>query len=192
MGLNQSFFSALGLPLWRARPGYFSSALSVAQQSESNSELEAATTQVNVSQPPTDNTISIRDEPSTESTEAMALNSLPWVWVGAGLADIWQNPQRPEWRLTLNILKAFNRSTAELHFVDSQLCQSEEAIMDALDTIIDLGVDRVFVFERDTAIIEDLQAGAELIDLPSFDQLFASAQAKKTLYQMLCQANGFG
>ncbi|WP_143483740.1 hypothetical protein [Hydrogenovibrio sp. SC-1] len=190
--MNQPFFSALGLPLWKARPGFFSEGLKVTQQSESNTELEAVATQTNISQPPIDNTTSIHDESSTASTEAVALNSLPWVWVGAGLADIWQNPQRPEWQLTLNILKAFDRSISELHFVDSQLCQSEEAIMNALDTIIDLGVDRVFVFERNTAIIEDLQAGAELIDLPSFEQLFTSAEAKKSLYQILCQANGIG
>jgi len=62
--------------------------------------------------------------------------------------------------------------------------------MDTLDKIIELGVERVFVFERDAAIIKDLQAGAELIDLPRFDQLLASAEAKRSLYQILCQATG--
>lgn len=185
MGLNPALFTELGLPLWQARPGYFSQRSSPEQQTESNIELETASTEVESSHLSSENADAI--------TNGVAVSKVqPWVWVGAGLAEIWQNPQRPEWQLTLNILQAFDRTPNELHFVDSSLCQSEAAVMDALDVIIALGVEHVFVFERNSPLIEDLQAGAELIDLPNFQQLFSAAEAKQALYQLLCQATNNG
>jgi len=190
MRFSQTFFSELGLTAWQARPGYFSPRSRASQPLESHIDSESANTQPSASHSGLENATPMTHETSAVISDDVGLKPIPWVWVGAGLADIWQNSNRPEWQLTINILKAFGRAPDQLHFVDSTLCQSEETMMDTLDKIIELGVERVFVFERDAAIIKDLQAGAELIDLPRFDQLLASAEAKRSLYQILCQATG--
>lgn len=193
MALEQTFYSELGLPLWQARPGYFAQQTAVSQSVEMTAQAEQ------LSESPSENSSANTDTSHSENASQMmgvndsmsvassACDALPWVCVGAGLAEIWQNPQRPEWRLTLNILKAFHRSADDLQFIDVNLCQTEETIMDALDKVIDLGVEQVFVFERGSALIDELQAGAELIDLPPLNQLLHSAQAKAMLYRQLCQ-----
>lgn len=192
---GKTFLTELGLPLWQLKPGFLSRVqpASMVDDSIQNSALPGVDEATDASAVASaaalsdSGTMSITPNQSASDVKPKLTQNAPWVWVGAGLADIWQNPERVEWRLTLNILQAFGKSPQQLRFFDSLAFQSEEAVMDVLDEVIALDVDVVFVFERDSALSEALQEGAELIELPEFADLLSSAQTKKNLYERLCQ-----
>lgn len=192
---SQAFLTELGLPLWQLKPGFLSRVqpASMAVDPIQNSVLSdvemGADANAVASEAALSDSVAISTTPNQSASEVKSklAQNAPWVWVGAGLADIWQNPERAEWRLTLNVLQAFGKTPQQLRFFDSLAFQSDEAVMDVLDEVIALDVDVVFVFERDSALSEALQEGAELIELPAFSALLSSAQIKKSLYERLCQ-----
>lgn len=108
-----------------------------------------------------------------------------FVFLGAGLNAVWQNEERPEWQLFLNILSAFSLSEDQVRFFDTSELVTEEAIFATLDEIIELGVEQVFAYDETGPLLQELNEGAHILVIPSLDELLSSARAKRDFYHLM-------
>ncbi|MBD3611973.1 MAG: hypothetical protein HUJ13_06145 [Hydrogenovibrio crunogenus] len=182
--MNSPFISAnvlntLGLPVWQSRPGQFS----VSQKPE-ESDLSSYI----VSDDDQSDAIHVEEDSSiVDYASSLAENEFQrvFIFLGAGLNTIWQNEDRPEWQLFLNILSAFNLSEDQARFFDTGQLVTEEAIFATLDEIIELGVEQVFAFDETGPLLQELSEGAQIVVMPSFDDLLNLPRAKRDFYHLM-------
>ncbi len=104
------------------------------------------------------------------------------VFVGTGLADIWQIEDSAEWQLLENILQTFQIDSTNASCFDSNLIQTDEAIQLTIDEIIEQGTETVYSFDEEGRLIEELQEGLVVVFLPTLSEQINDWQAKKTCY----------
>lgn len=182
--MNSPFISAnvlntLGLPVWQSRPGQFL----VTQKPE-----EPDLSNYVVSDDNQSDGIQVEEVSSPVNyASSLAENEFQkvFIFLGAGLNTIWQNEDRSEWQLFLNILSAFNLSEEQVRFFDTSQLVTEEAIFATLDEIIELGVEQVFAFDETGPLLQELSEGAQIVVMPSFEDLLSSPHAKRDFYHLM-------
>ena len=119
--------------------------------------------------------------------EAMIVpeGSVSKVFIASGIDSLLDDETSLQAVLWQNIQKAFGWYEIELQLVDVAFIASESAMMNAVDEIIGLNVDQVFVMLDEHPIIEILQEGVELIPLPSLDEMLDDPYAKQQFYQTI-------
>lgn len=172
--------NTLGLPIWQSRSGQFLISQKVKESPSpsyavSDEEPQHDTTQVEEGGAPVDFAASLVEEELKRV----------FVFLGAGLNTIWQNEDRSEWQLFLNILSAFHLSEDQVRFFDTSQLVTEEAIFATLDEIIELGVEQVFAFDETGPLLQELSEGAQIIVMPSFEDLLNSPRAKRDFYHLM-------
>lgn len=176
--LSASLLNTLGLPIWQSRPGYFlqppKSHESVMPSYEISNEGAGETVQVEEVSNPLDYAAALESE-----------HQRAFVFLGAGLNTVWQNEERSEWQLFLNILSAFNLSEDQVRFFDTSQLVTDDAIFATLDEIIGLGVEQVFAYDEAGPLLQELNEGAHIIVIPSLDELLSSARAKRDFYHLM-------
>lgn len=107
------------------------------------------------------------------------------VFIGAGLASIWQDEEKPEWRLLQNILNTFQLAIENAVCFDSNLLQTEDSIQLTIEEIIELGCENVFSFDESSELVEQLQEGLQVTLIPSLSEQLTRWQSKKTCFETM-------
>lgn len=116
-----------------------------------------------------------------------AVDKVPFIVIGEGLNEFWQNDASLEWQLWKNICKAFAWDNEQIPFFDTLQLVSEDAIFASLEKIMEMEVDWVLSMDSESIFAEHLQEGLQLKTLPSLSSMLSDAYAKKTFYQTLIQ-----
>lgn len=122
-----------------------------------------------------------------DNVEDLTDSKVSCVLVAAGLSSIWQNESKDEWVLLENILQSIGLDADAVIFFDSEIIQTEEAIMNCIEEIIEEGVEFAFSFDENSELIKQLQEGLSIAFLPSLGEQLASANSKRDCYQVLKQ-----
>ncbi|MDG4811849.1 hypothetical protein P8629_02415 [Hydrogenovibrio sp. 3SP14C1] len=176
--ISASLLNTLGLPIWQSRPGHFlqsqTSQESVTPSYETSNEGVGEIVQVEEVSNPLDYVAASDSE-----------HQRTFVFLGAGLNAVWQNEERSEWQLFLNILSAFKLSEDQVRFFDTSQLVTEETIFATLDEIIELGVEQVFAYDEAGPLLQELNEGAQIIVIPSLDEMLSSGRAKRDFYHLM-------
>lgn len=109
------------------------------------------------------------------------------VFIASGVDEIWQNEESLAWQLWENILLAFGWQESEVEFFDAATMVTEESLFDCMEAVMELPIDQVFVMVDEHPIIEMLQEGLEVVQLPSLDEMLDDPYAKQRFYQSVIQ-----
>ena len=109
------------------------------------------------------------------------------MFIASGVDEIWQNEESLAWQLWENILLAFGWQEPEVEFFDAATMVTEESLFDCMEAVMELPIDQVFVMVDEHPIIEMLQEGLEVVQLPSLDEMLDDPYAKQRFYQSVIQ-----
>lgn len=111
-----------------------------------------------------------------------------WVLLGSGLNAIWQADNNQVWLLWQAILQFHLSDVSQMRFFDTDSLQDEDLQFEVLEQIIETGAERVFTMDADHPINEMLIEGAQLVVLPSFEQMLDQPLLKRDVYMALSEA----
>lgn len=169
--INADIWTGLGVTSWTTRPGF---ALN-SQDSGNSAESNPADTPINPD---------VQHEP---------LGELPctpkWILIGSGLSQIWQQPDQQTWSLWQAIIAFHVGAEQGVLYYDTDLLQTEQAMFDVVEHMIELGVEQVFSMDAEHEINEMLAEGLQLVPIPSLDAMLEQPSLKRVLYERLCHVH---
>lgn len=118
-------------------------------------------------------------------------NQQAWYLIGAGLSAIWQDPEQPACLLWRAMAQYHFAGLDAVHFVDTDTLRDETAIEQAVERIIESGVDWVFSMDVEHPLHQQLAEGLALVVLPHFDAMMAQPLLKRDAYLRLLQPEQF-
>ncbi len=110
-----------------------------------------------------------------------------WVLIGSGVSSIWQQPDHQAWWLWQSILKFHFGSEDAVLFYDTDSLQTEQAMFDVVEHLIELGCEQVFSMNPDHELNEMLAEGLQVTPLPSFEAMLEQPNLKRVFYERLIQ-----
>ncbi|UQB41823.1 hypothetical protein JX580_09120 [Thiomicrospira microaerophila] len=170
VSLPVELLADLGVTAWQLKPGF--QKLDLIDQAESRLDADANPTGVG----------------GQMSETASHKPALTWVLLGSGLSVLWQQPENQAWLLWNAIMQFHLDDFQQMRYFDTADLQTEDQQFEALEQIIELGVDRVFTMDAEHPINEMLAEGAQVIMLPHFEQLIEQPLLKREVYFALIQA----
>lgn len=128
------------------------------------------------------------DEAADQNPATLGLSSLAqpkWVLIGSGLSSIWQQADHQAWWLWQSILTFHFGSEEAVVFYDTDALQTEQAMFDVVEHLIELGCEQVFSMDPDHELNEMLAEGLQVIPLPSFEMMLEQPNLKRVFYERL-------
>ncbi|MDG6774070.1 hypothetical protein QCB45_06980 [Thiomicrorhabdus sp. ZW0627] len=185
---SAGLFEEMGGTIWVARPDYFENQTDI-KQSPASLDVET------VEHCDTASTIIAPDEvqaepscvaevsftPEGQSAQGQTLNGL--VLIGSGLNSIWEDENRLEWQLWLNICEALGWPEDQVAYYDTDALISEEMLFSTIEEIVESGVERVLSMQPYSELSEQLSEGLQVIEVPSLQDMLFDPYAKQSFYQ---------
>ena len=164
--IHADVWTGLGVTDWQARPN-----LNVLQTNLSVSRIEQD-----------------KMEPQSQAAQDFSPLVQPkWVLIGSGLSSIWQQPDHQAWCLWQSIMKFHFGSEDAVLFYDTDNLQTEQAMFDVVEHLIELGCEQVFSMNPDHELNEMLAEGLQVTPLPSFEAMLEQPNLKRVFYERLIQ-----
>lgn len=112
-------------------------------------------------------------------------NQPKWILIGSGLSSIWQQDNHQAWYLWQAILTFHFGSEQAVIFYDTQSLQTEQAMFDVVEQLIELGCEQVFSMDPEHELNEILAEGLLVTPLPSFESMLEQPHLKRLCYERL-------
>lgn len=125
------------------------------------------------------------DDSLTVQSHSDLSDSILYYFIGRNLDSIWHNEDAREWQLLTNIFFAVGLEVEEIGYFDTSNLHSEECLLASLDEIIDSGAEKVFSFDDQSELVEQLSEGLAVVSLPDLTTQLMSGKAKKHCYHLL-------
>ncbi|HEY9017077.1 hypothetical protein [Thiomicrospira sp.] len=130
-----------------------------------------------------------KDQPAkvtSMQTQTSRQSSQPkWVLIGSGLSSIWQQDNHQAWCLWQAILKFHFGSEQAVLFYDTNSLQTEQAMFEVVEQLIELGCEQVFSMDPEHELNEILAEGLLVTPLPSFESMLEQPHLKRLCYERL-------
>lgn len=163
--IHAEVWTGLGVTAWQVRPNF--------NPSQTTSSVE-----VNVTE-------TVEKSSLADDHTANSLAQPKWVLIGAGLSNIWQQTDHQAWWLWQSILKFHFGSEEAVVFYDTDALQTEQAMFDVVEHLIELGCEQVYSMDTDHELNEMLAEGLQVIPLPSFEMMLEQPNLKRVFYERL-------
>lgn len=175
---SAQLLSQLGVTAWQQNSAFFdrpvkASAQKLSAEAEAKSEVESLKHSVAIEQVDTALTETYRQVENVK------------VFLANGIDEVLQNEQAISWRLWENIQQAFGWEECQIQFFEASTMVSEDSLMACMEEIMHLSADQVFVMLDEHPVIEMLQEGVEVVQVPSLDEMLEDPYAKQKFYQTM-------
>lgn len=114
-----------------------------------------------------------------------------WVLIGAGLSKFWQQADHQAWWLWQSILKFHFGSEESVLFYDLDELQTEQAMFDVVEHLIEIGCEQVYSMDSDHELNQILAEGLQVIPLPSFEMMLEQPNLKRVVYERLIHFSSY-